>query len=278
MTMDPHIREFVENSNALSGIFLNDSVYKPRNVVGNTWDDEEFIHHYDVLCWVIASARQGIVPTAIEVNKMLMERFLDAERVKSAGRLRRSTEHHYDRITVPPSEVYEMYKRWEAASQRYQYLNTNFAKTEYIGCSYCQSIWMHKAFMYVRPFEDGNGRTGRLMFAAHRIVSGNYTLLPIAGKELPLVASMKEEYENVLIEFTRHASLIKVEHCLDNMFRGKIIEGCEGLNCTDHTTCLEFHGPSFPGCDMDSIRDRNPDLDRALDDHIGKIDISEHYD
>lgn len=276
MTMDPHLRDFVENSNALSGIYLNDSAFKPRNVAGLTWDDEEFIHHYDVLCWVVNSARSGIVPTAVEVNKMLLERFVDTEHLKTVGRVRRSNGHHYDRITVPPAEVYEMYKRWEAASQRFQYINTHFNKEDYVGCSYCQSIWMHKAFMYIRPFEDGNGRTGRLMFAAHRVVSGNGLLLPLAGKELPLVASMKNDYENVLIDFTRHASLIKVEHCLDELFRGKIVESCEGLNCDDHSLKLEFEGPSLSG-DL-GIRERNPDLDRALDDYVGKLDLGEEYD
>jgi hypothetical protein len=225
-SLNPHLREFVEESNGLSGIFLQDSKYKPRHEAGYTWDDDEFVHHYDVLCWVVSHARSRVVPTATEINHRLMSELMDDESYKNAGKLRRK-DFASNRIIVPASDVSNVYKKWEAASQRFAFLNYNrydsrTGRIDYQGCPHCQAIWLHKVFMYIRPFEDGNARTARLIWAAHQIVGGDWPIEISAGRDLPMCVALADEYDEVLTLFTKKASLIRVSNDLDLMFTGDL--------------------------------------------------------
>ena len=235
MTRNPHLMEFVEESNGLSGIFLDDSKYKPRNTVGYSWNDDEFTHHYDVLSWVISLAKQKISPTAIEVNTRLMEKFM--KNYRDAGKLRRINIQS-NRILIPVSEVANLYILWEAASQRYAYLShsrydSKTGRVAYQGCPYCQSIWLHRVFMYIRPFEDGNARTARMLWVAHQIIGGTYPV-SLYSKELPMCVVCAEEYDEKLIEFTRYASIVEITKNLNEIFH-KDIEASVACFDTSHS-------------------------------------------
>ena len=240
MKLDPHLKEFVEQSNGLSGIFLNDSKYKPKTIAGYTWDDDRFSHHYEILCWVISLAKSGIMPTAHEINKRLMERFMDDETYRYAGKLRRK-DIASNRIIIPAAYVPELYGEWEAASQRFASNNVH-NKLQYVGCPHCQSAWMHKVFMYIRPFEDGNARTARMIWAAHMVLSGMYPVEVVCGKDLPMSIHCADAYDESLIEFTETASMSEILKQLNSCCQNREEQCCE----IDHSVSLiDIYDPTL---------------------------------
>lgn len=240
MNYNPHLMAFVEHSNALSGIYLNDSKLKPKYEIGLSWSDVEFVHHYDVLEWAVSLVRDNQMPDALEVNTKLME-VLGEERY--AGRIR-----HVDivsrRIVVPAIDVKSLFDKWEVASQRFAEMNqfhysSETGKTVYQGCPVCQACWLHKVFMYIRPFHDGNARTARILLAAHQIAMGKWPLEIVCNYDLPVCYYCRDEYEEALAQFSRNVSLTSISELLDKAFTTEFSFDEDEVN---NRHCQDYHG------------------------------------
>jgi hypothetical protein len=270
MKYDIHLKEFVEESNGLTGIFLDDSKYKIPNTVGLTWDDDEFHHHYKILEWALERTNPTI-PSPIEVNQLLMERFMDDLTCKNAGKLRRR-DFASNRVIAPAIEVVGLYDRWQAASLRFA--ASLIDGRHHLGCPVCQAVWMHKVFMYIRPFEDGNGRTARIIWACHQKLMGFEPIQVLCGHDLPMCISCRKDYDQSLIQFTRQVSIVEITEELDNIFQLNTRVNVARCNETEYCNRDFDKKTMYRGYNTPRIYQSSSVTSTSIE----KNDETEHYD
>ena len=143
MPEDGLLRDFVIESNAIEGYLLQDY----------SWEHPLFSQHFAVLMNTLNDAGfEQHFRHPHDIHKQLMAGLLDP---KYVGCVRTSGVQVGNHIAPPAFIAKELIELWTDAAMLGQ-----------------DAEWFHKAFEYIHPYVDGNGRTGRILWAMMRAIAG----------------------------------------------------------------------------------------------------------
>lgn len=146
------VDSFLRESNAIEGVFGDDAL-------SDAWD-----------AWSHAMTLKRITPDDVcDIHKLLMRR-LD---FNIAGRIRRVPVFVGSYVCPQPGQLNRMLfqwcEKWDLLKQHDRLAESDFKRS-------------HVEFESIHPFQDGNGRTGRILLNWLRVKSGQEVLIIYANE------------------------------------------------------------------------------------------------